>query len=322
MKDSPLRILVVEDNPVTRTLLQKDLEEHDYRVSAVENGKVALNILKKEYYPIIVTDWMMPEMDGLELCRAIRKRVFPGYVFILLLTAKDSKKDIVVGLDAGADDYLTKPFDPNELMARLRAGQRILKLEKALKQANEENRILSITDPLTGAYNRRYLMDHLPKELSRARRYVHPLTIIMADIDDFKKVNDQYGHQAGDLTLKKFVESVKGSVREEVDWLARYGGEEFLIVLPETDQKGAYVVAERLRLLVSQMAITAGRKKINITASFGIFTYSPSKEQISLNSFIDCADKNLYQAKTMGKNRVVAGVCARKAVGPKIACLR
>lgn len=297
-------ILVVEDHPASRSLLRNCLEKGGYRVSTAGNGKEALSALTQQYHPMVVADWMMPEMNGLELCQAIRGHHFDGYVYILLLTAKDSKADIVTGLDAGADDYLTKPFDADELMARLRAGKRILDLEKALKKASDEIMIMTITDCLTGAYNRRYLMERLPQELNRAMRYAHPLSVIMADIDDFKQINDRYGHQAGDLTLKKCVESFKGSVRNEVDWVARYGGEEFVIVLPETDLQGAYVVGERLRNLVSQEIIEQAGKEIHITASFGLSACDPSETEKSPESLIGDADGYLYQAKREGKNRV------------------
>ena len=161
-------ILIAEDDPVSRSLLEKILIKAGNKVVSVDNGQKALALLNEKFFPIILTDWMMPEMDGLELCRAIRKNTYPGYVFIVLLTAKDSKDDIIRGLGAGADDYLTKPFSHAELVARLNTGKRLLRLEKSLKDANEEIRILSITDPLTGSYNRGYLTKRLPQEIKRA----------------------------------------------------------------------------------------------------------------------------------------------------------
>lgn len=197
-------ILIAEDDPVSRKVLEKTLTKAGYEVVSVENGKKALEILNKRFFPIILTDWMMPEMDGLQLCRLTRQNRWPGYVFIILLTAKDSKDDIITGLEAGADDYLTKPFNHAELIARLKTGKRILELERSLTNANEEIRILSITDPLTGCYNRGYLTRRLPQEIKRARRYNRPLSVVLSDLDHFKSVNDTYGHQAGDLVLKKF----------------------------------------------------------------------------------------------------------------------
>ncbi|OEU71876.1 MAG: diguanylate cyclase response regulator [Desulfuromonadales bacterium C00003093] len=301
-------ILIAEDNPVSRRLLETGLIKFGYEVVSANDGREAFKILKKNFFPMVITDWMMPEMDGLELCRAIRSNNFPGYVFIVLVTAKDSQDDIITGLEAGADDYITKPFNQAELMARLKAGKRVLELERSLKEANDKIKILSITDPLTGIYNRGYLTEHLPREISRAKRYGHPLSLIMSDIDLFKKINDSYGHQAGDKLLKDFVDCLRGAIRNRIDWMVRYGGEEFLIVLPETNIEGACQVAERFRTLLSESVFTIKDNEIKITASFGVSGFDPSKqkEKISVEFLIGLADKYLYQAKKRGRNRVEA----------------
>ena len=223
-----------------------------------------------------------------------------------LITGRDSKKDIIVGLEAGADDYLTKPFDRSELIARLNTAFRILKLEKSLKDAYERIRILSITDKLTGCYNRTYMDEYLNKEIIRATRYHRPISLVMTDIDHFKRINDGYGHQAGDLILKNFVTWIKESLRKDVDWIARYGGEEFLIVLPETGLESAMGSAERLREAVSENVTPYEGKDIRITASFGVVGFKPSAEDKTFphESIIDKADKSLYQAKKEGRNRV------------------
>ena len=302
-------ILIAEDDPVSRKLLEKILIKAGNKVVSVENGQKALELFNDKFFPIVLTDWMMPEMDGLELCRAIRKNTYPGYIFIILLTAKDSKDDIIRGLRAGADDYLTKPFSHAELVARLNTGKRVLELERSLKDANEEIRILSITDPLTGTYNRGYMTERLPQEIKRARRYSRALSIILCDIDHFKKVNDTYGHLAGDRVLKDFARCIRHSIRQDVDWTARYGGEEFLIVLPETDVNGASVMAERLKSELSQRVTETQGKQISITASFGVTGFGPDTpdEMISPEAMISKADKYLYQAKREGRNRAMGG---------------
>jgi two-component system cell cycle response regulator len=305
----PFPILVAEDDLVSRKLLEKILVKAGYKVRCVENGKAALGVFNEEFFPIVLTDWMMPEMDGLELCKAIRKGATEGYVFIIILTAKDSRDDIVSGLEAGADDYLIKPFNHTELIARINTGIRILELERSLKEANEEIRILSITDPLTGSYNRGYVSKNLAKEIQRSIRYRHPLSLVLCDVDHFKRVNDTYGHQAGDQVLKELVRCINESIRDNLDWLARYGGEEFLIVLPETDLKGALWQAKRLCSSVSQRVIEIDGNRIGITASFGVTAFDGTmpNEKISAEDMINQADKHLYEAKTQGRNRVIGG---------------
>ena len=179
-------ILVAEDNPVSRKILEKILVKAGHEVVSAGDGQKAMELFNEKFFPIVLTDWMMPKMNGLQLCKAIRKKKSTGYVFIILLTARDSKDDIVKGLEAGADDYLCKPFNHAELLARVNSGIRLLKLEKSLKTVNEEIRIMSITDPLTGIYNRGYLTEHLAQEIKRAKRYKHPLSLLMCDIDFFK----------------------------------------------------------------------------------------------------------------------------------------
>ena len=277
-----------------------------YEVTSEENGRDALERLRKQFFPIIITDWEMPEMNGLELCRAVRTGNFAGYTFIILVTANDAKGQIIEGLEAGADDYITKPFNRAELIARINSGKRIIELERSLVKANEEIRILSITDPLTQVYNRGYMSERLPQEIKRAKRYCQPLSLIISDIDHFKKVNDLYGHHAGDLVLKGFAGRLKGCIRDGVDWIARYGGEEFLIVLPMTDIEGAYNAAERLRRIICEKKFNIEEKEIKITSSFGVagLGSSTDNEEILSQSLLCRSDKCLYQAKAAGRNRV------------------
>jgi two-component system cell cycle response regulator len=310
-------VLIVEDDPVSRMLLEMTLMKDGYEVVAAKDGREALACFNKQFFPIVFTDWMMPEMDGLQLCRSIRENVSAGYVFIFLLTARDSRSDMIAGLEAGADDYLTKPFDRAELFARLKTAVRILNLEKSLKEANEAIRVLSVTDTMTGCYNRTYMDAQFPKEVQRAMRYGRPISVVMVDIDHFKEVNDTYGHQAGDQVLKTFVETMGLSIRSGVDWIARYGGEEFIVVLPETDFDRAQVLAERLRTKVSEQLILHREKEIRITASFGVTGLPLCQdvkgflENISHESMIRVADKCLYAAKQAGRNKV-SGMPLRK----------
>jgi two-component system cell cycle response regulator len=300
-------VLLVEDDPISRKILENILLKEGFDVTTVENGRMALNLFRHRFFPIVLTDWLMPEMEGPDLCRAIRSESPEGYVYIVLLTSKDSKADIISGLEAGADDYLTKPAHRDELVARIKNGLRILELERSLKKANEEIRILSITDPLTGAYNRGYLNERLPQEIKRSTRYRHPLSLILSDIDHFKNVNDRFGHLAGDQVLKEFVKCIIESIRDQIDWAARYGGEEFLVVLPETDFKGAMLLANRLREVCSQRIINAQENQITITASFGVtgFTAETPRNKISVEALLQQSDTYLYQAKNQGRNRVV-----------------
>jgi len=300
-------VLVVEDNNIARKYLERKLLTAGYTVVSVCNGIEALAVFKERFFPIILSDWMMPEMSGLELCKTIRNLETSGYVFFVLLTARDSKEDIINGLEAGADDYLTKPVDHSELVARLNSGMRILELERNLKQATEEIERLSVTDPLTGCFNRGYMNKKLLQELMRGKRYQRPVSVIFCDIDHFKEVNDTYGHLAGDTVLKKFASCIFDSVRLDIDWLTRYGGEEFLIILPETTADGAYCVAERIRKNICLSDFYWQEQRIPISASFGVST-TENREgdlEMSPDTLIKLADDALYQAKKNGRNQVV-----------------
>jgi two-component system cell cycle response regulator len=298
-------ILLAEDDPVTRMLMTRFLKNAGYEVDAVADGSEALDKMTKRYYPMLVTDWEMPQMDGIALCKAVRNMQLDGYVYALLLTARDAKEHIIAGLEAGADDYLVKPVHEPELIARLNAGRRILALEHSLRVANQRNRILSITDALTGAYNRRYLMEQLPREVERCRRYAYPLSVLMCDLDHFKEVNDQRGHAAGDDVLQQFAARAQKSIRSNSDWIARYGGEEFLIVLPETSYSDGLFVADKIRDVIAAAPFSTRVGETPVTASFGVASTGPNGPDLALKveTLIRTADECLYKSKLSGRNR-------------------
>jgi len=298
-------VLLAEDDQVTRMRMTRLLHNAGYEVDSAANGSEALDKMTKRYYPMLVTDWEMPQMDGIALCKTVRNLRLDGYVYILLLTGRDAKDHVIIGLEAGADDYLVKPVHEAELIARLNAGRRILALEQSLRAAKERNRILSITDALTGAFNRRYLMEQLPREFERCRRYAFPLSVLMCDLDHFKQINDQRGHAAGDDVLQQFAARALKYIRTNSDWMARSGGEEFLIVLPETGYEQAVMVAEKIRRLIvaSPFATCAGDAAV--TASFGVASTGPNGPDLTLNveTLIRVADESLYKSKVAGRNR-------------------
>jgi diguanylate cyclase (GGDEF)-like protein len=307
MIEQSVPILIAVDAPADRAGLEKALAAAGYRkVVAVANGLKAAAALTGGDFPVVIAAPRLAGMDGYELCRSIRARSLPGYSYVLMLTRGNRKAEILKALEAGADASLAKPVEPAELAARLGAARRVIDLERSLRLTNEEVRALSIRDALTGIFNRVYLTERLPQELKRSQRYGHPLSLIMCDIDHFKEVNDQHGHRAGDQILRDFVGRIAGSIRIDVDWVARYGGEEFLIVLPETDLPSAYVVAERLRRLISGAPFQLKGRELVITSSFGVTSWRPCghAEKISFDGLMEQADEFLYQAKREGRNTV------------------
>ncbi len=272
------------------------LKRGGYEVEMAANGREALAKLEDGDFPLMITDWEMPEMDGVALCRALRSKE-KGYTYIILLTSRDAIEHLVAGLQSGADDYLIKPVIEPELIARLNTGRRIVTLERSLRAANEENRRLSITDPLTGVYNRRYLMEQLPREIDRAARYGRQLAAIMCDVDFFKKINDTHGHLTGDEVLKWFSNTLKAGVRTS-DWIARYGGEEFVIVLPETNVGNAATAAEHLRKHIAEQPFKAADQEFMVSASFGVSGWQDKVPQgATLDSLMTRCDAGVYASQ-------------------------
>lgn len=296
-----MRILIAEDDPISRRLLEVTLGKWGYEVISCPDGQSAWEILQQPEAPsLAILDWMMPGMDGLQVCREVRQLITEPYTYMLLLTAKSQKADIIAGLEAGADDYLTKPFDANELRMRLRAGRRILDLQEELIFVREELREQATHDSLTRLWNRAATCEILQRELERAEREQLPLSLILADIDFFKRINDTYGHLAGDAVLRETAQCMKSVVRP-YDGIGRYGGEEFLLVLPGCDTDGAMTLAERLRESIESSALVLAEGIIPITLSLGVSTNDITQD---METLIGAADAALYRAKNNGRNRV------------------
>jgi diguanylate cyclase (GGDEF)-like protein len=299
-----VKVLVADDDDVLRRILQVTLSKWGYEVLVSRNGIEALRILQQSDAPrLAILDWVMPGMDGIEVCREIRKRVDDPYIYVLLLTAKDQQEDVVAGMDAGADDYVAKPFDRQELKVRLRAGRRILDLQTELLSARESLRYQATHDCLTGLLNRSACLEFLRSELDRAGRQKLPLSVAMADLDHFKQINDSYGHAIGDAVLCEAARRMKASVRM-YDYIGRYGGEEFLFILPGCDGPNAINQAERLKRCITDQPVKLQRLEISFTISMGVVVkYQPAMED--MDSLIQTADAALYQAKMGGRNRIV-----------------
>ena len=298
-----MRILIAEDDAVSRRVLEGFLSKWGYDVLVSQDGEEAWQILQEEDAPqMAILDWMMPQTDGLEVCRRLRRRGPEPYVYVLLLTAKGQKQDVVEGIEAGADDYLTKPFDPGELQARLRAGRRILALQGALISARDALRFQATHDPLTGLWNRLASIEAMRRELSRSQRQKESLSVVMADLDHFKSVNDNYGHLSGDVVLRETAGRIAANVRA-YDTVGRYGGEEFLLVLPESDLDQALHQAERIREDFEKNPFDLPEAQVPVTVSLGVASLAV-KGAVEPDSLVWAADQALYRAKQGGRNRV------------------
>jgi two-component system, cell cycle response regulator len=306
--------LIAEDDPIFQRILVSWFKKWDYSVTAVENGLDAWEVLQRDDAPqLAILDWMMPGMDGIELCRKIRSHGRGPYRYVLLLTVKDDKQDLIEGLEAGADDYLTKPFDVDELRARVRAGKRILDLQAALIHAQDDLQFAAVHDALTGLWNRGAIFDLLRREVSRRQRNGDPLGVIMADIDYFKKVNDTHGHLVGDVVLQEVTRRLAAGVRP-YDAVGRYGGEEFLIVFPGCAAGNLLIGAERLRQSVADLPVETRAGPIAVTLSLGLASVErDDKQMLDCEALLRTADEALYAAKARGRNRVEIGPIAQAA---------
>lgn len=295
-----MRILIAEDDPVSRRLLQALLTKWGYEVIVTTDGKQAWEVLQREDAPrLAILDWMMPEMDGPEVCRMVRSKDDGAYVYLLLLTAKSQKDDIIRGIGAGADDYVTKPFDANELNARLRAGRRIIDLQAELVSARESLLVQATHDPLTGLPNRLLFSDRLTQRLMRSRYAPQPLAVMYLDLDRFKLVNDTLGHSMGDRLLQSVAQRLSDCLRA-TDTLARMGGDEFTIILAdiETHEEAASVARKILEMLAEPVVIEAN--EFFVTASIGISVFPIDGTDVE--TLVKNADTAMYRAKEQGRN--------------------
>ncbi len=298
-----MRILIAEDDAVSRALLERTLLRAGYEVIAVEDGAGALAELAKKDAPrLALLDWIMPEKDGVEVCREMRKRTEQPYAYLILLSSRESKQDIVAGLESGADDYLTKPFDAHELKARLRTGERILELEDRLVEARESMRFQATHDLLTSLWNRGVIVELVSREIIRSRREQTCTAVMMCDIDHFKGINDQYGHAIGDEVLREVARRLHLSVRS-YDIVGRYGGEEFLVALNKCDPVSAVSRAENLRGLIGGRPIQTAIKPLTVTISVGL-ALSSEFTKCPVDEIMRQADMALYAAKAAGRNCV------------------
>lgn len=297
-----MRIAIVDDDPISRQILRSSLKHFGHEIIEASDGEIAWKLIKENTPRFIITDWLMPKMDGLELIRNIRAANLQSYTYIIIISGKEEKNDVVTGLEAGADDYLVKPFDVFELRARVSIGVRILELETDLKIARDQMEAMAMHDYLTGLLSRRAIYTHLKGEIDRSQRENHPLSLIMMDLDHFKSINDKYGHLVGDQALCLVSEQILRNVRS-YDWAGRWGGDEFLIVLPNTGQQDAHAISERICSKISSIGIeTPDHAKVYIQASLGVITHNEGG--ISIDRLIHQTDNALYSAKLAGRHCV------------------
>jgi two-component system, cell cycle response regulator len=299
-----VKILLADDDPVSRRLMERMLQRSGYEVITVENGRQAAQELSTPGGPrLALIDWMMPELDGPSVCCEVRNKLDGAYVYILLLTSRQSSEDIVRGLEAGADDYLTKPCHPAELKARLHTGRRILQLEDNLVEAREEMRFKATHDALTSLWDRGAILALLRSELSRSTREHSSVSVLLCDIDHFKQINDIHGHQAGDEVLEEVSSRLLDAVRLH-DAVGRYGGEEFLIVLNGCGREDLKERAEQARRAISAAAFLTNHGSISVSMSVGAITLEGWDKSLPIEPFLKDADDALYRAKAAGRNRV------------------
>jgi diguanylate cyclase (GGDEF)-like protein len=295
-------VLVVDDDPMMRRVLVQLLESNGYLVREAEDGLEALESVSENCPDLLITDWEMPGLDGVELCRRLNQANLPHYVYAILLTGRTDSQDMIAALQAGADDFVSKPIDRASLIARLHAGQRACQREQRLREMSER-------DLLTGVFNRRMFYNQFEREWARSIRYSSPLAAVILDLDFFKKLNDTFGHTAGDAVLERVARTLENECRPS-DMVCRYGGEEFCVLLPETDENAAAIWAERARAAIDALRIPYANKKITVTTSLGVA--QRLDDTPTIEAMIDAADQCLLFAKGAGRNRVVVASSMRQ----------
>ena len=305
-------VLVVDDSPVHRKLVEQALCEAPYALLFAGNGQEALRMFEEHAPCIVITDWMMPDIPGPELCRRIRADKTQPYTYLILMTSNTEKGNVVKGLQAGADDYLTKPFDPGEMLARIGVGRRIVDLNRELAAKSRKLEEAARTDPLTGLPNRRAIEDWASKQLRGAARHGYSLWVVLGDIDCFKNINDTFGHDAGDAVLKTFAEGLKKNTRAS-DISGRLGGDEFLLVVTHVDSDHVEAVVNRFREQFAALSFPLAGQSVSVTASFGVAGFQ-GKDMQEFSALVRKADQLLYEAKRAGRNQVRVMVPAEARV--------
>jgi diguanylate cyclase (GGDEF)-like protein len=298
----PFHIAIVDDDPAIRRLVRLFLKRSGYEIVEFATGEEGRAALLTIEWDLAILDRRLPDMDGVDLCQELKSNPAFKSRYVIMLTGEDEQEDKVQGLDLGADDYITKPFQYPELLARIRAAKRIVDLQKELRETNKRLELLSITDGLTKLYNHRHFQDELARAFEESARYERPLSLAIIDLDFFKKVNDTYGHAVGDEVLKAVAQMFQESIRS-TDLAARYGGEEFGVMMPETDMDDAIAFAEKIRSLIETTSIDTQAGSISVTVSIGVSTI-PHPKIHSAKELIVSADKALYRAKKGGRNQV------------------
>jgi two-component system, cell cycle response regulator len=309
------RLLIVDDSPVYRKLLRQQIIALDSCTLLVaRSGQEAIEIFEKERPSLVITDWLMPDLTGIELCHKIRA-AGSEYTYIIILTSNATKKDIMHGFSAGADDYLTKPFDEDELLARIRVGMRLVDLQRQIETKNRLLEELALTDPLTGLPNRRAVAAWSDRQLEAAARHGFSFWVVLMDLDHFKNVNDTYGHETGDMVLRKFGEILKANTRAS-EISGRIGGEEFLQIITFADQEGIRTVTERIRKQIAEETFCFEGTTFSVTASFGASGFSSSKAP-EFGALVGLADAALYRAKHLGRNRIEIDTLQQEFASPR-----